>query len=71
MADFAMCNNDKCSLRSHCYRYRAKPSLYQSYGEFQPFRDECDHYWDFSEYTKGSVRTMEEIEGKGFWPDDY
>ena len=31
MADISMCNNHRCPLSSTCYRYLAKPSLYQSY----------------------------------------
>ena len=31
MPDIAMCKNDKCIKKNNCYRYKAKPSTYQSY----------------------------------------
>ncbi len=31
MADITMCQNQECPINSKCYRYTAKPFLWQSY----------------------------------------
>lgn len=47
MADIAMCKGDGCILKESCYRYTAKPSLYQSYFINPPLKNGgCDHYWE-------------------------
>lgn len=52
MADISMCNNHRCPLSSTCYRYLAKPSLYQCYfimseENKQKIKDTgtCSEYW--------------------------
>lgn len=48
MPDISMCNNKECSFRETCYRFKAKPSYYQSYSdftEFEPEGDKCHYYW--------------------------
>lgn len=35
MPDITICKNEKCPLKSKCYRYMARPnSIHQSYGCF-------------------------------------
>lgn len=38
MPDISLCRDHDCPSRTYCYRYRAKPSEWQSYGTFP--RDE-------------------------------
>ena len=48
MPDISMCNNCKCAIATHCYRYMAKPDMWQSYIILdQPVKTEedCEHYW--------------------------
>ncbi len=51
MADIAMCINEYCPLKEHCYRYKANPDeLWQAYSDFKYYIDDkgtvkCDHYW--------------------------
>jgi hypothetical protein len=53
MPDITMCNGQGCELKSTCYRYKAEPSLRQSYFVESPIEDEqCDYYWEVQEvYT--------------------
>lgn len=48
MPDITMCNNEKCELRTKCYRFLATPNqYYQSYflwKENTPVYD-CRHFW--------------------------
>jgi len=47
MPDITMCKGQNCPLKENCYRYKAKPSLYQSYFMEAPFKNrECNHYWE-------------------------
>lgn len=54
MPDITMCKGGECPLKDHCYRYRAAPSLRQSYFVNVPFgRDreqpaKCPYYWGLS-----------------------
>ncbi len=53
MVDVAMCQNEKCSDKNNCYRYLAKPSLWQSYGLFN--HNSCEYFIDVN------------IRGKEWW----
>ena len=47
MPDISMCKGNDCKLKETCYRYKAKPSEYQSYFIDAPFKDgDCSHYWE-------------------------
>ena len=47
MPDITMCNGNNCDLASTCYRYKATPSIRQSYFIESPVEDEqCDYYWE-------------------------
>lgn len=46
MPDITMCEGKECPAKDQCYRYTAKPSLYQSYFAKVPYKDgKCDNYW--------------------------
>lgn len=51
MPDIAMCGNEDCPSAKECYRFRAKPSDWQSYMDFQPppGEDRCGDFWPLSE----------------------
>jgi len=52
MPDISMCMNNTCPLRSHCYRFTATPSQYQTYADFKPDdNDTCDDYYPGDEIT--------------------
>ncbi len=44
--DISMCQNQTCSKRMTCYRFRAIPNEFrQSYGMFKPNKEgECEYY---------------------------
>jgi len=46
MPDIAMCQNG-CPSQETCYRFKAEPSIYQSFADFKPEqgKDKCDYYW--------------------------
>ena len=49
MPDITMCPGGNCPMKETCYRYKAKPSEYQSYFTETPFKMvegkiECDYY---------------------------
>lgn len=53
MPDISMCNNNFCSLKETCYRYKATPSKRQSYTNFkQNEAGYCEYYVKFIEYKK-------------------
>lgn len=45
-----MCANQMCELKDTCYRFKAKPSYYQSYEDFEPELINgkliCNYYWE-------------------------
>lgn len=47
MPDISMCLNEECLSRNLCYRYKAEPSDYQSYIDFQPEdgEEKCERFW--------------------------
>lgn len=45
MPDISMCRNTSCPLKSTCYRFRAIPSMRQSYAGFEWDNESyCEHY---------------------------
>ncbi len=46
MPDIAMCENEKCTLKEKCYRYKAKPSEWlQTYSDFkQDEKGDCKYF---------------------------
>ena len=52
MADITKCVNKNCKVRYKCYRYTAKPSMYQSYSDFNNkkinSKEECEHFYPFN-----------------------
>lgn len=46
MPDMALCRNQTCPSREHCYRFTAEPSCHQVYAQFtvRPKEDRCDYY---------------------------
>lgn len=59
MPDITMCHGNSCLLKDQCYRYKAKPTEFQSYFYITPYhvyRDEdgniqheCEEFWDIKE----------------------
>jgi hypothetical protein len=45
-----MCQNKKCLIKSTCYRFNARASLYQSYSNFN-YSEElgCYDFWDIGD----------------------
>ncbi len=52
MPDITMCQNEACTLKEVCYRYKATPSERQSYAVFSG-GEWCKHFWPVhTMYTK-------------------
>ena len=66
MPDISMCNNALCPMSQQCYRFKAKPSYYQSYADFKPFVNEnedmeCNYFMEFKpihKFNNGSGATL-------------
>ena len=51
MPDITMCNGGDCPLKETCYRYKAKPSEFQSYLAEIPYNagaTMCEYFCDMS-----------------------
>lgn len=59
MPDISMCVNRECELRTQCFRYRAKPSDWQTYSSFDGGQD-CEYFMEI--YNEDRVRPIEDIE---------
>jgi len=48
MPDISMCDNQVCTLKETCYRFKAKPCEFmQTYGVFKQEKDNtCEYYWE-------------------------
>ncbi len=46
MPDMALCQNQTCPSKEHCYRFTAQPSCHQVYAKFhvQGKADRCEYY---------------------------
>ena len=64
MVDITMCVNQECAINKYCYRYMAKPSSYQSYAKFKPYKEKdgwhCEHFMEIleKETNDGRRKTM-------------
>ena len=47
MPDITMCYSNNCPERQNCYRYTAKPSMYQSWSNFEYVCNENSGFEDF------------------------
>lgn len=74
MPDITMCMNIECPFREQCYRYRAIPSDFQSYADFQPKMEhktfDCDNFWDIKgrkidDFDKTEFRNKVLLKNKG------
>lgn len=46
MPDITMCAGTNCPLKENCYRFLAKPEIYQSYFSVPPVKDgKCEYQW--------------------------
>jgi hypothetical protein len=52
MPDIAMCHNKNCKKKQSCYRYLAKPDLYQAYFSRMDEVDGCEYYVDVKTYLE-------------------
>lgn len=54
MVDIAMCNNNLCTLKETCYRFKAIANEFrQSYGIFKQDKEgKCDYYWKIEKNEK-------------------
>lgn len=60
MPDITMCLGSNCPHKEKCYRYRAKPSDYQSYFMKPPIKEgKCEYYW--GENAQGIYNQLKEI----------
>ena len=75
MPDISMCINSDCPLRSKCYRYRVKPSDWQSFARFTPhtvaklsyptiYETNCDYFWDIEGYYEKELLPTETVDNK-------
>lgn len=51
MPDISMCQPTFCILKEKCYRYKANPSRYQNYSNFEHNMDDgtCDFFYSIDE----------------------
>jgi hypothetical protein len=65
MPDISMCLGGECPRRADCYRFRAKPSMLQSYFTEPPFKPAtgvCSHFWPAERYPASYLRSVEDAE---------
>lgn len=56
MVDISMCQEEACTRKQLCYRYRAVPSDWQSY--FMPLKEDgtCEYFWSIDEICLTKIR---------------
>lgn len=60
MSDICMCQYENCPKSQECYRFKAKPSDYQSYALFQNICNEDNDYeWFWLHKQKKEVNNSE------------
>lgn len=48
MVDICMCyNHEDCPLADKCFRAKATPSKYQTYGFMYRPNNKCEYFWEF------------------------
>lgn len=66
MPDITMCKGDGCSAESKCYRYLAKPLIWQTWFVTPPGKDEtCEHFMPVEIKRSWTGRLPEPEGGKG------
>ena len=58
MPDITMCDGEGCKLKENCWRFKAKPSSYQSFFSEAPVKNEgadCDYYWEDEKDDTGAI----------------
>jgi len=72
MPDISMCKDHECPSRMICYRYRAKPSNFQSYAGFKHEGLQCVSYisvsgrWDSELVSRSEmIENSDEETGNG------
>jgi hypothetical protein len=58
-----MCKGGSCPLKETCYRFKAKPSTFQSFFLKIPYMDGCKYYSKY-EVSEGDWKTGEINESK-------
>ena len=51
MSDISKCSDASCPIRLKCYRFTAKSSMYQSWGNFK-YQSGCVHFWKNNKSNK-------------------
>jgi len=61
MPDIAMCHGEGCLQRDRCYRYTAKPDIYQSYFNGSPIEEDgtCYYFFNKDEMIKRKKKKKE------------
>ncbi len=64
MPDICMCSGQGCPQREKCYRFTAKPSLYQSMFTVPPIdgNGNCEEFWD----NKGRAANVDAADPESF-----
>lgn len=65
MPDISMCSGQGCPKRAACYRFRAKPSHWQSFFASAPYdfkADDCPLYWPISSYKSSQLEDIDKLE---------
>lgn len=70
MPDITMCVNTYCPFRERCYRYRAIPSDFQSYANFNPTSFNCNNFWEvgtrkIDDFAKAELRNKVTLKNIG------
>lgn len=57
MPDITMCLDKKCPKRAKCYRYKATPSVWQSYFSESPRQGKtCEQFWEIKITEKIKIK---------------
>lgn len=65
MPDISMCRNEKCPVKTKCYRYMAMPNGWQSYANFEGGK-KCSGFDRYRGNLKKRVRLIrDQLEKKG------
>ena len=60
MPDIAMCEDQDCTLKETCYRFKAIPSYYQSYADFKQEEDgTCEYHMQI--YKDDKLKTNDRL----------
>ena len=68
MPDISMCSGEGCPLATKCYRFLARPSMYQqSYFLKPPFQEgtqSCEYFWkaEKGDVKRGTQKVKDQLE---------